>query len=101
LRIFIKEQVDVAILEVGIGGRLDATNVIEKPQVCGITTLDLDHTRVLGNTIDLIAYAVSPTNTILIPYSGLDDRLIFFKFFHRKLVFSNVMSRLLLSHKNH
>ncbi|POM79946.1 Folylpolyglutamate synthase [Phytophthora palmivora] len=42
---------------VGLGGRLDATNVFRKPVVCGISTLDLDHTRVLGETLDLIAYA--------------------------------------------
>jgi folylpolyglutamate synthase len=52
--IFSKSQVDVAVLEVGIGGRLDPTNIIH-PTVCGITQLDLDHTAVLGDTIDLIA----------------------------------------------
>uniref|UniRef100_K3WXR8 tetrahydrofolate synthase n=1 Tax=Globisporangium ultimum (strain ATCC 200006 / CBS 805.95 / DAOM BR144) TaxID=431595 RepID=K3WXR8_GLOUD len=57
LHLFVDEQVDVVILEVGIGGRLDATNVIPKPVACGITTLDLDHTRVLGDTLDQIAYA--------------------------------------------
>ncbi|OQR94475.1 folylpolyglutamate synthase [Achlya hypogyna] len=55
LRVFAAEAVDVVILEVGLGGRLDATNVVERPVVCGITTLDLDHTRVLGETLDLIA----------------------------------------------
>ena len=35
--------VDVAIIEVGIGGRLDATNVIEHPVVCGVTLIDYDH----------------------------------------------------------
>lgn len=57
LRLFVDEQCDVVILEVGIGGRLDATNVIETPVVCGISTLDLDHTQVLGNTLAQIAYA--------------------------------------------
>ncbi|ETW08691.1 hypothetical protein, variant [Aphanomyces invadans] len=55
LRMFVDERVDVAILEVGLGGRLDATNVIEKPVVCGITALDYDHTRILGSTLDKIA----------------------------------------------
>jgi hypothetical protein len=58
LRVFAVAAVDAVILEVGLGGRLDATNVIEKPVVCGVTTLDLDHTRVLGATIDLIAREV-------------------------------------------
>lgn len=57
LHTFAEERVDVVILEVGIGGRLDATNVIPKPVVCGVTTLDLDHTQILGNTLDKIAYA--------------------------------------------
>ncbi|ETV89226.1 hypothetical protein H257_00582 [Aphanomyces astaci] len=55
LRMFVLEQVDVAILEVGLGGRLDATNVIEKPVVCGIAALDYDHTRILGGTLTKIA----------------------------------------------
>lgn len=57
LRVFLDEQCDVVILEVGLGGRLDATNVFRKPVVCGVTTLDLDHTRILGNTIERIAHA--------------------------------------------
>ncbi|RLN96108.1 hypothetical protein BBJ28_00020821 [Nothophytophthora sp. Chile5] len=57
LHLFADEHVDVVILEVGLGGRLDATNVFQKPVVCGVSTLDLDHTRVLGETLDLIAYA--------------------------------------------
>jgi len=46
---------DVVVLEVGLGGRLDATNVIETPLVSVITPLDFDHTEYLGNTIEAIA----------------------------------------------
>ncbi len=46
---------DVVVLEVGLGGRLDATNVIETPLVSVITPLDFDHTEYLGNTIEEIA----------------------------------------------
>ena len=53
--IFTSEKVDVAIIEVGIGGRLDATNVVKFPVVCGISLLDLDHTQILGNTLPQIA----------------------------------------------
>jgi hypothetical protein len=53
-KIFLAQGVDVAIIEVGLGGRLDATNVVA-PQVCGITSLDYDHTNVLGDTLGLIA----------------------------------------------
>ncbi|KAM3589014.1 Folylpolyglutamate synthetase [Umbelopsis sp. WA50703] len=51
-----QEQVDVAILEVGVGGEYDSTNIIENPIVCGITALGLDHVSVLGNTLESIAW---------------------------------------------
>ncbi|KAI5583765.1 hypothetical protein POPTR_006G045400v4 [Populus trichocarpa] len=54
-KIFVCEQVDVSIIEVGLGGRNDSTNVIEEPVVCGITSLGMDHTEALGNTIGQIA----------------------------------------------
>jgi folylpolyglutamate synthase len=53
--IFAACELDVVILEVGLGGRLDATNVIERPDVTAITLLDLDHTEFLGDTIEEIA----------------------------------------------
>jgi len=46
---------EVVVLEVGLGGRLDATNVIDTPLVSVITPLDFDHTEYLGNTIEAIA----------------------------------------------
>jgi dihydrofolate synthase/folylpolyglutamate synthase len=51
---FVDTAVDIAIVETGMGGRLDSTNVI-KPQVVGITSLSIDHSQQLGNTIDRIA----------------------------------------------
>lgn len=50
------KDVDYVVLEVGMGGRLDSTNVIEKPLVSLITPIALDHTEYLGDTIDKIAY---------------------------------------------
>ncbi len=47
---------DLVVLEVGLGGRLDATNVIETPLVNIITSLSIDHSAVLGNTIEEIAF---------------------------------------------
>lgn len=47
---------DVVVLEVGLGGRLDATNVIETPLVNVITSLSVDHSAILGNTIEEIAF---------------------------------------------
>jgi len=51
---FADEETDIAIIETGLGGRLDSTNVIE-PKVVGITSLSLDHMQQLGKTIELIA----------------------------------------------
>uniref|UniRef100_A0A0N5BEI7 tetrahydrofolate synthase n=1 Tax=Strongyloides papillosus TaxID=174720 RepID=A0A0N5BEI7_STREA len=53
---FLREKIDVAIMEVGIGGEYDSTNIIRKPTVCGITTLDYDHTSLLGDTLKEIAW---------------------------------------------
>lgn len=53
--LFRDKQVDVAVLETGMGGRLDTTNVIEHPLACVITSISLDHTQFLGNTISAIA----------------------------------------------
>jgi len=52
---FAQEAVDVAVIEVGIGGELDGTNVIRAPRVSVITTIGLDHTETLGETLELIA----------------------------------------------
>lgn len=52
---FARVPADVLILEVGMGGRLDATNVVERPAVSVITPVSLDHETYLGNTIEQIA----------------------------------------------
>lgn len=52
--VFAREQVDVAILETGLGGRLDATNVVD-PILSVITTIGMDHMELLGNTLAAIA----------------------------------------------
>lgn len=51
---FADKKVDLAVIETGLGGRLDSTNVIE-PSVVGITSISIDHQNLLGNTIDSIA----------------------------------------------
>jgi len=51
---FAKQQIDIAIIEVGMGGRLDSTNIIT-PLVSVITNIGLDHTQFLGNTLEIIA----------------------------------------------
>jgi len=53
---FLEEAVDVAVMEVGLGGRFDATNVLSQPLCSGITNVSLDHTKILGETIEQIAF---------------------------------------------
>ncbi len=48
-------KVDLAVIEVGLGGRLDATNVIPRPRAAAITRIALDHTELLGDTLEKIA----------------------------------------------
>ncbi|MBY0356876.1 MAG: bifunctional folylpolyglutamate synthase/dihydrofolate synthase [Candidatus Obscuribacterales bacterium] len=52
---FAEQKADVAVIEVGLGGRWDATNVITNPVACAITSIGLDHTHILGNTVLEIA----------------------------------------------
>ncbi|MFN3291988.1 MAG: bifunctional folylpolyglutamate synthase/dihydrofolate synthase [Gemmobacter sp.] len=52
---FSRIPADALLLEVGLGGRLDATNVVDKPAICVITPVSLDHQQYLGETVDLIA----------------------------------------------
>ena len=52
---FIKEKTDLNIIEVGMGGRLDSTNIVT-PLVSVITNIGLDHTQFLGDTLELIAF---------------------------------------------
>eukprot|EP00892_Ulva_mutabilis_P005268 jgi/Ulvmu1/3112/UM015_0152.1 len=55
LRMFVDAKVDVVVLEVGIGGRLDSTNVIPRAVATAVTTLDYDHVELLGDTLTQIA----------------------------------------------
>lgn len=52
---FREERCDIVVLETGLGGRLDATNAIGVPECAVITNIGLDHTGVLGSTVELIA----------------------------------------------
>jgi folylpolyglutamate synthase len=53
---YMSEGVDAAVFECGIGGEYDSTNIITQPVVTGITNLAIDHTSMLGNTIEEIAW---------------------------------------------
>lgn len=52
---YAKHDAQVVVLETGLGGRLDATNVISRPSLSVITSIGLEHTRILGDTVELIA----------------------------------------------
>ncbi|MFO8068813.1 MAG: folylpolyglutamate synthase/dihydrofolate synthase family protein [Alkalibacterium sp.] len=52
---FYQQKCELVVLEAGIGGRLDATNTIPTPEVAIVTSIGMDHTRVLGETLEKIA----------------------------------------------
>lgn len=52
---FVKEKVNIAVIEVGMGGKFDGTNVIKNPLISIITNIGLDHTKILGKTVEKIA----------------------------------------------
>ena len=52
---FSRNPADVLLLEVGLGGRLDATNVVPRPRLCAIAPVSMDHMGFLGNTLTEIA----------------------------------------------
>lgn len=56
MEFFLRAGCDIVVLEVGLGGRLDSTNVIPAPEVAVITNIGLEHTQELGNTCALIAH---------------------------------------------
>lgn len=53
--IFAEHQVSYGVIETGLGGRLDATNILKQPELIVLTSIGLDHTKYLGNTIEEIA----------------------------------------------
>lgn len=52
---FVRSGCDIVVLEAGLGGRLDSTNVIPAPELVVATAIDLDHTQYLGDTVEAIA----------------------------------------------
>lgn len=55
LEYYMRKEVDIVVLEVGMGGRYDATNIIREPKVCVITPIGMDHIGILGDTLGKIA----------------------------------------------
>lgn len=77
---FSKEKVDIAVIEVGMGGRLDATNIIN-PLISVITNIGLDHTQFLGNTLEAIAFEkagiIKPNIPVVIGEYTLETKPVF------------------------
>ncbi|MCC0709215.1 bifunctional folylpolyglutamate synthase/dihydrofolate synthase [Clostridioides sp. ES-S-0190-01] len=71
-----EQKLDFVALEVGLGGRYDATNIITKSLVSVITSISLDHTGILGDTIEKIAYekaGIIKENGIVLVYDQTDE----------------------------
>jgi len=77
---FSEQKVDVAVVETGLGGRLDATNVLSNVLVSVITTIDFDHMDWLGNTLEKIAFEkagiIKPRVPVVTGTSGAAFRVI-------------------------
>lgn len=75
---FKEENADYIVLEVGLGGRYDSTNIISSPLASVITTIDYDHIDVLGDTLDKIAYqkaGIIKKNSIVVSYPQEEEAL--------------------------
>jgi dihydrofolate synthase/folylpolyglutamate synthase len=73
---FLEEKVDVVLLETGMGGRLDATNVVKKPLVEILASISLDHMQFLGNTITEITKekaGIIKENTDVVLYPSSEE----------------------------
>ena len=77
---FAKQKVDIAIIEVGMGGRLDSTNIIH-PELCLITNISKDHTQFLGDTLPLIAIekagVIKPNTPVVISQTQQECKAVF------------------------
>ena len=73
---FKEKNCDITVLEVGLGGRFDATNVIDTPLVNVITSIGYDHTAILGDTLEQIAFEKAGTikqGSVVITGQGIDE----------------------------
>lgn len=75
---FLEQHCDIVVLETGLGGSYDATNIISPPEAAVITSISLDHTTVLGNTVQQIAQTkagIYKSGSIHISAAGQDPEV--------------------------
>ena len=75
---FAETAADYTVMEVGLGGRMDTTNVFNKPELCVITPVSLDHEQFLGNTVGKIAFekaSILKHNTLCVVGPQRDEAL--------------------------
>lgn len=67
---FVEKKCDIVVLEVGLGGKKDSTNIIKNPLLSIITSIDLDHTQLLGDTLSAVAREkagiIKPASMVLV-----------------------------------
>ena len=110
---FAKEKIDIAIIEVGMGGRLDATNIIN-PLISVITNIGLDHTQFLGNTLEAIAFEkagiIKPKTPVVLGEYTTETKPVFLEkaltnnseiFFASELISENYLSDLIGDYQIH
>lgn len=89
---FSENKIDVAVLEVGLGGRFDATNIISSPLASVITKIGLDHTAILGDTIQCIAKekcGIIKENVVVTTHAQPQEALDVIKSCSKALILSN------------
>jgi dihydrofolate synthase/folylpolyglutamate synthase len=74
LSVFAEKKMDIVVLETGLGGKLDATNAVGHPLISVITTISLEHTAVLGDTLEKIAAEKAGIIKENVPVVFLDKR---------------------------
>lgn len=82
--VFARADVEITILETGLGGRLDTTNVVKNPSVSVITEIGLDHMAYLGDTLEKIAAEKAGIFKAGVPVVFSDRKVRFLSFFVKK-----------------
>ncbi len=81
LEYYCREKCEIVVLEVGLGGRFDSTNVIDVPELAVITSISLDHTERLGNTLAAIAFEkagiIKPGGDVLVYSQSMKAEQVF------------------------